>query len=171
MLIGNLQDFGPAFVRRNYHHTPVAPRYVFQRPQDFSGSKREQWIQAQPHVLRVWLTTIRFRGKPVWIGQVSTPFGGRFARKTEDSTDSHIDPFVDEARNDLIQDIIYSQNLAKMGFVKGVGRVMASTSRKISSGATYHTDGLRGVLIFEQRPVSLSEIEFLEWERLVDHYR
>jgi hypothetical protein len=171
VLIGNLQDFGPAFVRRNYHHTPVAPRYVFQRPQDFSGSKREQWIRAQPHVLRVWLTTIRFRGKPVWIGQVSTPFGGRFARTTVDGTDSRIDPFVDEARNDLIQDIIYSQNLAKMGFVKGVGRVMASTPRKISSGATYHTDGLRGVLIFEQRPVSLSEIEFLGWERLVDHYR
>jgi hypothetical protein len=171
VIIGNRQDFGPAFVRRNYHHTPVAPRYVFQRPQDFSGSKREQWIQAQPHVLRVWLTTIRFRGKPVWIGQVSTPFGGRFARTTEDGTDSRIDPFVDEARNDLIQDIIYSQNLAKMGFVKGVGRVMASTPRKIPSGATYHTDGLRGVLIFEQQPVSLSEIEFLGWERLVDHYR
>ena len=171
VIIGNRQDFGPALVRRNYQHTPVAPRYVFQRPQDLSGSKREQWLQAQPHVLRVWLTTIRFRGKPVWIGQVSTPFGGRFARTTEDSTDSHIDPFVDEARNDLIQDIIYSQNLAKMGFVKGVGRVMASTPRKISSGATYHTDGLRGVLIFEQRPVSLSEIEFLGWERLVDHYR
>lgn len=171
VIIGNLQDLVPAFVRRNYRYTPLAPQYVFQRPQDISGSKRDRWVAAQPHVLRLWLTTIRFRGKPVWIGQVSTPLGGRFARKTEDGTDSHIDPFVDEARNDLIQDIIYSQNLAKIGFVKGVGRVMASTPRKISSGATYHTDGLRAVLMFERRPVSLSEIEFLGWERLADHYR
>jgi len=81
-----------------------------------------------------------------------------------------IDSFVDEARNDLIQDVIYSQCLVKMGFVKGVGRVIASIPQKLPSGATYHTDGLRAVLMFEQRPVSLSEIEFLGWERLVDHY-
>jgi hypothetical protein len=78
---------------------------------------------------------------------------------------------VDETRNNLVQDIIYSQSLIKMGFVKGVGRVMASTPRKLPSGATYHTDGLRAVLMFEKRPVSLSEIEFFEWERLVNHYR
>ncbi len=171
VIIGKIQDFVPAFVRRNYRYTPVVPRYVFERSQDVSGTKRNRWVAAQPHVLRIWLTTIRFRNKPVWIGQVSTPFGGRFARATDDDKDSYIEPSVDEARNDLIQDIIYSQSLVKMGFVKGVGRVMASTPRKIPSGSTYHTDGLRAVLMFERRPVSLLEIEFLGWERLVDHYR
>jgi hypothetical protein len=171
VLIGQLQDTAPAFLRRNYRFTPVAPQYVFQRPQDVSVSKRDRWVPAQPHVLRVWLTTIRYRDKPVWIGQVSTPLGGRFARATDDSEDPLIDPNVDEARNDLIQDVIYSQSLVKMGFIKGVGRVMASNPRKTPSGATYHTDGLRAVLVFERRPVALSEIEFLGWERLDDHYR
>jgi hypothetical protein len=171
VLIGKIQDISPAFVRRNYRYRPVAPMYVFQRPQDVSISKRDRWVSPQPHVLRAWLTTIRFQNKPVWIGQVSTPLGGRFAHATADGKDADIEPFVDEARNDLVQDIIYSQSLVKMGFVKGVGRVMASTPQKIPRGATYHTDGLRAVLMFEDRSVSLSEIEFFGWERLVDHYR
>lgn len=29
----------------------------------------------------------------------------------------------------------------------------------------------RGVLFIEQRQLALSEIEFLEWDRLADHYR
>jgi len=171
VLIGDIQDVAPAFVLRSYRYTPVAPMYVFQRSQDISASKRDRWVSAQPHVLRAWLTTILFQNKPVWIGQVSTPLGGRFARESDDGKDLYIDSFVDEARNDLVQDIIYSQSLVKMGFVKGVGRVMASTPQKIPSGATYHTDGLRAVLMFEDRSVSLSEIEFFGWERLVDHYR
>jgi hypothetical protein len=171
VLIGDIQDIAPAFLRRNYRYTPVAPMYVFQRFQDISISKRDRWVVAQPHVLRAWLTTIRFQNKPVWIGQASTPIGGRFAHATVDGKAPYIEPFVDEARSDLIQDIIYSQSLIKMGFVKGVGRVMASIPRKIPSGATYHTDGLRAVLMFERRPVSLSEIELFGWERLVDHYR
>jgi hypothetical protein len=171
VLIGDIQDISAAFVRRNYRYTPVTPRYVFQRPQDVSAIKRDRWVAAQPQVLRLWLTSIRFQSKAVWIGQVSSPIGGRFAPAAVDGKDSSIDPFVDEARNDLVQDMIYSQSLVKMGFVKGVGRIMASTPRKIPNGATYHTDGLRAVLIFEKRPVSLSEIQFLDWERLVDYYR
>jgi hypothetical protein len=171
VLIGDIQDISAAFVRRNYRYTPVAPKYVFQRPQDVSVSKLDRWVAAQPQVLRVWLTTIRFHDKHVWIGQVSSPLGGRFARVTEEGKDGYIEPFVDEARNNLVQDIIYSQSLVKMGFVKGVGRVMESTPRKIHNGSTYHTDGLRAVLSFKQRPVSLSGIEFFGWEKLVDHYR
>jgi hypothetical protein len=171
VLVGNLEDAAPAFTRRRYRFAPADPRYFLQRPQDFSGRKREQWVAAQPHLFRAWLSTIRYRGKPVWVGQVSTPLGGRFARATEDGATPPIDPDVDEARNDLVQDLIYSQFLAKMGFVKGVGQVMESNPRKTPGGGTYHTDGLRAVLFFEKRPVHLSEIGFLEWERLVDHYR
>lgn len=171
VLIGDLQDISHAFVRRNYRYTPVSPVYVFQRTQDFSISKRDRWVSPQPHVLRVWLTKIRFQNKPVWIGQVITPPGGRFARDSDGAKNVYIDYLVDEARNDVVQDIIYSQSLVKMGFVKGGGRAVASTPQKIPGGATYSTDGLRAVLMFEDRSVSLSEIEFFEWERLEDHYR
>ena len=84
--------------------------------------------------------------------------------------ESTIERFVDEARNDLIQDIIFSQSLTKMGFVKGVGLVTTSKPREIPSGGTYHTDGLRAVLMLQHRPVSISEIEFINWEQLSDHF-
>lgn len=168
VVIGQLQDLAPAFLRRNYRFTPATPQYLFQRPQDVTIGKRARWVAAQPHVLRVWLTAIRFRGNPVWIGQISTPLGGRFARATDDGAPPLTNPSVDEARYDLIQDVMYSQFLAKMGFVRGVGRVMASNPRKTTNGSSYHTDGLRAVLFFEHRPIPLSGIEFLEWERLVD---
>jgi len=168
VVIGNFEDILPAFARRAYRYQPVAPRYVFQRIHDVSFSKRAWWVAAQPHVLRAWLTNIRFRSKPVWIGQVSTLQGGRFALVTESDADLPIDSFVDEARNDLIQDFIYSQSLLKIGFVIGAGRAMASNPNRASGSAIYYTDGLRAVLVFDQGPVSFSEIEFFDWENLAD---
>ncbi|HBX42370.1 MAG TPA: hypothetical protein DEH27_00480 [Deltaproteobacteria bacterium] len=171
VLIGQITDVGPAFIRRGYRVTPADNRYLFGRPQDFSASKRDLWVAAQPHLFRAWLTPIRFRGIPVWVAQVSSPLGGRFARPAEDGAPLPIDPNVDEARNDLVQDIVYSQFLARIGFVQGVGQVKASAPRTIPGVGSYHTDGLRAVLFIEERPFHLSEIGFLDWERLVDHYR
>ena len=169
--IGRLEEVTSAFIRRGYRVTPADTRILFGRPQDFAASKRDLWGAAQPHIYRAWMTTIRFRGNPVWVAQVSSPLGGRFARAPEDGASPPIDPDVDEARNDLVQDLIYSQFLARIGFVQGVGQVKESAPRTIPGAGGYHTDGLRGVLFFEKRPFHLSEIGFLEWERLVDHYR
>ncbi len=171
VLIGEIDEVFPALVRRNYRYKKVSPQFLFGRPQDISARKRDRWVPAQPHVMRIWLTSIRFRSKPVWVGQVSTPLGGRFVRTETSQTSVPTDPDVDEARNDLIQDMVYSQFLTKLGFVKGVGRVMASQPRTTPSGSKYHTDGLRSVSLFEHSSVSLSEIEFFDWERLIDHHR
>ena len=170
-LISDLDTTGPALVRRHFRYTPVSPLYVFGRPQDISAEKVGRWVATQPHVLRLWLTKIRFQGKLVWIGQISMPKGGRFAGATSDESLPVIDPDVDEARNDLVQDAIYSQLVTEIGFVKGVGPVARSSPRTTPGGSTYHTDGLRAVLIFDRQPVSLTEIEFMGWERLTDHYR
>ncbi len=171
VLIGDLDTTGPALVRRHFRYIPVSPLYAFGRPQDLSAKKVGGWVATQPHLLRVWLTKIRFQGKLVWIGQISMPRGGRFAGATSDDSLSVIDPDVDEARNDLVQDAIYSQLLTEIGFVKGVGPVARSSPRTTPGGSTYHTDGLRAVLIFDSQPVSLTEIELMGWERLTDHYR
>ncbi len=171
VVIGELAEAAGALVRRDYRYTAVSPRYVFGRSQDGSAQKRAQWAAAQPHVTRFWLTTIRYRGKPVWIAQASSPLGGRFAEQTGGETESLMDPEVDEARNDLVQDMIYSQSLAKIGWVKGMDSVKVPEAGTTSSGAPYFTDGLRAVLLFQSRSVSISEIEFFGWERLTDHYR
>ena len=119
-------------------------------------------------MLRVWLTDIRFEGKLVWIGQIGTPRGGRFAAAANDDSLRDIDPDVDEARNDLVQDAIYSQLVIEIGLVKGVGSVASASPRTTPGGSSYHTDGLRAVLIYDNNPVSLTEIEFMSWERLTD---
>jgi hypothetical protein len=71
---------------------------------------------------------------------------------------------VDEARTALVEDMAYSQNLAVIGFVAGVGAAPKSAPRGNLTADPYYTDGARAVLIFDVHPHSLAEIEFLPWE-------
>ncbi len=171
VVIGETDAWAAAFVRRGYRYAVVSPQYALGRPEDVAAQKQAQWVAAQPHTVRLWLTPIRYQGKPVWIAQTSAPLGGRFQLQTITGNPAPIDPDIDEARLDVVQDLIYSQGLAKLGFVKGVGRVASTHPRETPSGATYHTDGLRAVMLFKTRFIPISELEFFEWERLIDHYR
>jgi hypothetical protein len=165
VLIGELDKWGPAVVRRNYRYTPASPWRAFGREQDLTGRKISRWVPPQPHTVRLWLTPLRYQGKPIWVGQISTRLGGRFAASGEG--DPPIEPDIDEARNDFVQDILYSQGVSKMGFAQGAGTAGAAASRQTQT--RYRTDGLRAVLVFGQDAVSLAEIDFFDWERLVDH--
>jgi hypothetical protein len=98
---------------------------------------------------------------------VSTILGGRFAASGEETR--RIEPDVDEARDDVVQDLLYSQALAKIGFVKGAGSVSAAEPGQTPDGSSYRTDGLRAVLVFGGKAVSLAEVDFFDWERLADH--
>lgn len=169
VVVGTIDEWGPAFGRRNYRYTPASPWYAFGRMQDFSAHRISRWVPPQPHTLRAWLTPLRFQGKPVWAVQVSTRLGGRFAASGEGTR--RIEPDVDEARNDIVQDLMYSQALAKVGFVKGAGSVSTTEVRQTPAGWSYQTDGLRAVLMFGQDTVSLAEIDFFDWERLADYHR
>jgi hypothetical protein len=166
VLIGKLDEWGSAFVGRNYRYAPASPWHAFGRMQDLSGHRISRWVAPRPHTLRVWLTPLRYQGKPIWVGQVSTTLGGRFAAPGAETRG--IEPDVDEARNDVVQDLLYSQALTKVGFVKGAGSPSAVQPGQTLDGSSYHTDGLRAVLVFGGKAVSLVEIDFFDWERLVD---
>ena len=58
---------------------------------------------------------------------------------------------------------MYSGGLEKLGFVTGVGAAAETLPRIALNGARYHTDGLRAVLFFATRPLSLSDVEMLDW--------
>ena len=105
-----------------------------------------------------------FEGKPVFVGQVSRDIGVRFTTKTWPPVTHKIDPDIDEARHAIIEDLLFSQTLAKVGFVKGVGRATPYRPRHNLTGDPYFTDGLRLVLIIEKGPISLNQIEGLDWE-------
>ncbi len=172
VIIGEIDDWISGFVRRGYQYQPLSPRYAFGRPQDISGQKQSRgYTRSQEHFIRIWKTPILYDGKPVWIAQTSTRLGERFAEKASAEVTIPLDPYVDHARNDLTQDLAYSQALIKIGYVKGSGRSQPTQTNATSKGAVdYITDGLRVVLVFAQRPTSLADIDFFDWERLADYH-
>jgi hypothetical protein len=188
VMIGSRSDLVAAFVRRQWHPTevihaesvwrtiksfiqetryrysPISPLYVFGRPQDGAAQKARSTIHERNHA-RFWLSRIRFRGKKVWVGQISRDIGVKFTIKSPTISTHVVDPDVDEARRYMIEDLAYSQALHRIGYVKGVGAASRSAPRFNLVDDPYYTDGLRAVMFFEPRPFSLSDLEFLDWER------
>ncbi len=187
VLIGSREDMSAAFVRRGwlpaeqthgkavwktiksflfgtrYRYSPVSPLYFDKRQQDFAGQKPRHTVHQRNH-LRAWLSPMRYQDKPVWVGQISRDIGVRFTFKTWPPVTHKIDPDVDEARTSLMEDLVISQQLAKTGWVKGVG---AATRAKPGYNLTedpYFTDGYRAVLVFDRRPRSFLELDKFDWE-------
>lgn len=187
VLIGEGNDIIPALVRRNWHATetiwyraimrtirsflqgeryrysPISPLYVFGRPQDVGWQKARSTINERNH-MRFWLSPLRFRGKKVFVGQISRDIGVKFTLKSPTISTHVIDPDVDEARRYFVEDLGYSQAVAKVGYVKGAGVVNKEEPRVNLVGDPFYTDGLRAVLFFESRPYTLSNINHLHWE-------
>jgi len=193
VLIGEPNDMVSALVRRNWHATeimwsraiwrtiksfiygqhysysPISPLYVYGRPQDIGWQKVRGSITKRNH-MRFWLSPIRYRGKKVFVGQISRDIGVKFTLKSPTISTHVIDPDVDEARRYVVEDLAYSQALARVGYVKGVGVVRREAPRMNLVGDPFYTDGFRAVLFIEARPYSLSEIEQLKWEIPSGHF-
>jgi len=162
VFVGELSEIAAALVRRSYRRDTQpgdASQLVFGRPPDAVLRKIAR-ADAPSTWLRMWLAPIRFEGRPVFIVQVGRPVGGRFAVPGGAEAVLHAD--VDEARNLLVQDLMYSGGLGKLGFVTGVGPASPTQSRSTFKGANFYTDGRRAILFFAIRPLSLSDIEFLD---------
>ncbi len=69
-------------------------------------------------------------------------------------------------RNFLISDFMYSGGLEKLAFVSGVGAVPADHPRALAGGDSYYTDGRRVALFLGTRPLTISDVEVLDWEPL-----
>ncbi len=147
--------------RSRYRHSPVSPLYLFGRPQDVALQKTRESVDERNH-LRLWLSPYRLDGKEVWVGQISRDIGVRLSRKTV--VTHKIDPEVDEARTYIAQDLLLSQDVGEIAFVKGVGPAHEAEPRHNYTGDPYFTDGLRAVFFFSDAPTSLSEIELRDWE-------
>ena len=187
VLVGSKNDILAALIRRNWHATetmwskaiwrtlksflqgeryrysPVSPLYVYERRQDIAWQKARGTINKRNH-MRFWLSPIRFRGKKVFVGQISRDIGVKFTLKSPTISTHVIDPDVDEARRYFIEDLAYSQALTSFGFVKGAGTVSKKAPKMNLVGDPFYTDGLRAVLFFESRPFTLPDIGILDWE-------
>jgi len=163
IFVGELSDIAAALVRRSYRRDAQAvdaDQHVFGRAPDFVLRKQAQ-AGAPSTWIRLWLAPIRFDGRHVFIVQVGRPVGGRFLPRGAKDIVLHED--VDEARNLLVQDMLYSGGVDKLGFATGVGVAYPTQPRTSFGGARYHTDGLRATLFFATRPLTLADVEFLDW--------
>ena len=59
---------------------------------------------------------------------------------------------------------MYAQGLEKYGYAKGVGPAPITEPRENLTGDPYFTDGYRAVLWVSGEPISITEVEALEWE-------
>jgi hypothetical protein len=170
VLVGGLSDIGAALVRRDYRQLPQPldkTQRVFGRPPDIVLRKAGQGGTA-PNWLRLWVAPLRYQGQLVVLAQAGRPVGGRFRTAADNKPVLH--PDVDETRNLVIQDLLYSGGLEKFGFVEGANTVTEAQRRNHAGDISYYSDGLRAVLFFSTRPFGLADVEFLEWVPLLERW-
>ncbi len=161
VLVGNIDDIAAALVRRGFRvdrRDFDDTQQLFGRQPDFVMRKVGQDVPA--YWIRGWVAPLRYLGQLVFLVQVGRPVGGRFAVADAERLELH--PYVDEARNLLIQDLIYSGGLTRLGFTDGSG-IDSARSQDNTGQSFYYTDGLRAVMFFVTRPVALSEVQLLKW--------
>ena len=147
----------------SYRHTIISPLYYLGRRQDLSMQKPRKSISARNH-LRLWMTPMLYKGRPVWIGQISRDVGVRMTFKVWPPFTHKISPTVDEAREYLVENMVISNDLAEFGFVGGVGAAPYSEPRENLTGDPYFTDGLRAVLVLSEKPTPINQIKLLNWD-------
>jgi hypothetical protein len=187
VLIGEAEEFFPAFTERHwdmtekiytgsawhevkafflgtrYRYAPFSPLYFSGRRQDLSLQKARETIYARNH-LRLWLSPLRFADKPVWVGQVSRDIGVRFTTKTWNLFTHRVDPDVDDTRDYLVQSLLLSRRVTKLGYVRALEPVGRETPRHTLTGDPYVTDGLRAVLVFSKESTPIVQLQTLNWE-------
>ena len=155
-----LKTIGSFLSGDEYRYSPISALYLFGRPQDVAFQKARENIHERNH-LRLWMSRARYEGVPVFIGQISRDIGVRFTPKT--ITTHKIDPNVDETREFLLENLAYSQSLKKFAYVGGVGEVPMDQPRANLTGDPWFTDGYRIVLWVSSEPVSIDDVDFVEW--------
>jgi hypothetical protein len=169
VLVGSFEDVAAAFVRRGFRNAPRAfddNQRLFGRPPDLVARKSVK-AGAPANWLRLWLTPVRFQGQSVFAGQAGRPAGGRFAEIRDDDATLH--PDVDEARNLLIQDLFYSGGLTRFGYETSLDTTAAARGADPPGSPGYTTDGLKAVLFFATRPMSIGDVRYLDWAPYLKH--
>lgn len=160
-------DLGKAFSPESYRTFPMASLYLFGRRQDVSLQKSRRETDAayrQRNTLRLWLTPVRYKGKTVWAGAVSRDIGSDLRIRKYWFAAQEIDPDIDETRDYLVEDVILSQNVDKLGYVDGVGVSMSEDPRYNLSKLPWWSDGYRAVLLFGKDQITLGDLGYFEWE-------
>ena len=145
-------------IPQGYRYKSVRPVYYYGRRQD--ASFRETRVSSSGgNVLRLWLSPMRFEGKPIWIGLVNQDLGQESLSFENQKLD------LDEVRSAFLQNLWYAQGIEKFGYVKGTASSEILQPKKIFGSISYITDGYRAVLWVSEESIPLDEVEVLDWDR------
>ena len=193
VFIGHLEDMITTFVRRGwketaagskgssmsmvkhlffggaYENAPMSKLWLFGRSQDISFQKPRPTIRQRNH-LRLWMTNLRYEEKPVWVGTISRDIGLRPTMHAAFFITHKIDSDIDEARDYVLQDMMYSESIGLFGFVKGVGAAPYDDPHYNLTGDTWYTDGMRAVVIVAKYPTPILKTKNLNWEATTNQY-
>ena len=131
-----------AVLHSQYDTAPVSPLYLFDRQQDVALQKARSSVSRRNH-LRLWLAPFTVEHRAVWIGQISRDIGVKLTTKSWYLTTHRISPYVDEERDYLLQDLLLTGLVERLGYVDGVGVATPEQPRRNLTDDPYYTDGRR----------------------------
>ena len=91
---------------------------------------------------------------------MSRDIGVRFTFKTWNLTTHKIDPDVDDARDYVLDDLLNSGHVERLGYVPGCVAAEPTAPRRNLTGDPYFTDGFRAIAIFGE---GATKPAFLSW--------
>jgi len=190
VFIGNDEDVFSALIRRGWDVTepysnlwtnidakkyfssplfgtsPMENLYFFDRSQDVSiqkTRKKDKGTIRQRNEIRIWLAPIKYKGKSVWVG-TTTKDMGTDVNKIKDFFTKKIDPDLNETRSYLTEDLILSQNVSKVGWIRTLEPTTEDNPNQSYKEKIWWSDGLVLVLLFDETTTSISNISCFEWE-------
>ena len=152
--VGRPRNIGAALTRRGYRwgvREYDQQQRLLGRTPDFVVRKAGQG-GVPANWIRLWALPVTFQQRPVLVAQVGAPKGGRFA---SDDGEVRVDPALDDVRDMVVQDMLYSRGLAKLAVMRP-GRDAAQ--------AGHVTDGKVGVLFVTARPRGLADVIISDWQ-------
>ncbi len=152
--VGRRLDLGSALVRRGYRLEPLEhdlKQTLMGRPPDFVLRKSAR--RAPANWIRMWALPMTFQGRPVLVAQAGAPIAGRFA---PGPVAQDTDPAVDEARDMLVQDLLYSGGIIKLA--------IAHPQPGLDIGVA--SDGRVGVLFVAARPLLIADARIVDWAKV-----
>lgn len=136
--------------------SPAEAAYLFGRTGDaiFNQPRSGQGPRTG---LRLWMSPMRVDGKPVWVGNIANIFLSR-------NGPIGIGPDIDDARNFVLQDLLYAQGVAQYAWLRGPLYDPEGTLSTNLQGSDYFTDGYLIVIWPTGDPQSILEARLLPWD-------
>ncbi len=132
--------------KEDYLQMPMSQLYLFGRVQDFGYEMAEPYAMvASRHHFRIWKTTAKYNGQPVWAGAGTHDIG--FEKDQRNGKVTHkIDPAVDGERDHIGESLLQAGKVRTLNYFTPSDPVLES---KNATGGGFHSDG-RVLVIFLQ---------------------